>query len=184
MSKIWERLCFACLIILIVAAPARAQLMLHNDASQTVDCMIRAGDRTMGLSVFQVLPIPAGGAVSTKPLCDHLPEVGAYTLTIDLIEPAWREQPLAVRLVRESDGGETVLQDWPAQHYSNGSVMLQATFAEPGRYALSLETVARPPQVFRIPLHVAQPSWRFAALLLVAILGATGLHFWHKRRSS
>lgn len=183
MLEMWERLRFACLIVLMSAVPAQAQLMLHNDASRTVDCMIRAGDQTMGLSVFRVLPVPAGGAVSAKPLCDHLPEVGAYTLTIDLLEPAWREHPLAVRLVRESDGGETVLQNWPAWNYSSGSVMLQATFAEPGRYALILETEARPPLTFRIPLHVAQPSWRFATLLLAVILGATGFYFWRKRRS-
>lgn len=158
--------------------------MLHNDASQAMDCMIHAGDRTMGLSVFRMLSVPAGGAVSAKPLCDHLPEVGSYALTIDLLEPVWREHPLAVRLVREDGGGETVQQNWPPRNYPGGSVMLQTTFTEPGRYALILETEARPPLAFRIPLHVAQPSWRFVVILLMVISGAVGFHFWRKRRSS
>lgn len=183
MSSKWERLCFLCLLILLSAAPVQAQLMLHNDASQTVDCMIRAGDRTMGLSVFPILAVSAGGTISSKALCDHLPEVGAYALTVDLLEPAWREQPLVVRLVRESGDGETSVQAWPARNYSSGSVMLQATFAEPGRYALILETMVKPPRVFRIPLHVAQPPWGLAALLFAVIAGAAGFYFWRKRRS-
>lgn len=183
---------FALLIVLLLMPPAYGQLMIHGDGGGgTGGCLINSGLFPVGFAAYQVESEKGNTATKAetvalpKAFCEHLPQTGTFSFTVDLYDPALRAIPVSLRMVRESGARAEELQSWPAQTYPSGSVVVSVKLDRPGRYALLLHTGKAPLSAsdVRIPLSVANGtprSYWFMVAAGIVLLGASV--YWWKRK--
>jgi hypothetical protein len=142
-------------LVALVAWPAHAQLMLAHEGHHSGDCAVKNGAFPVAFSAYEK---PKGSLPPMHAFCDHVPEgAGELHLTVDLTDLDSREIPIAVRVVMEGhgEGGHEILS-LPAKAYPSGSITFEATFDDPGQYAVLLETEkdGKMTPAVRIPVHV------------------------------
>lgn len=197
MSKgliVWEkRLGQSMLVMLLMMAlPVQAQLMLAHEGHHSGDCSIKTGAFPVNFSAYEP---PKGSLPPMHAFCDHVPTPGDLNITVDLTDLASREIPIAVRLVMEGHGeGGHELMSIPAQAYESGSITFPIKLSELGQYALLLETEkdGKLTTAVRIPIHVggdgghsghgggSGPGMMEIALLLG--VGGVAAYFWSSRK--
>lgn len=183
----------ALLVVLmtLTAPPARAQLMIGHMFHGHGNCSIQTGPFPVEFAAYQVPGPGEDQNIAIHPHCDHIPTPGAVRLSIDLMEPAEREIPLALRLVRIDNGEEKELISVPAKTYPAGVVALETKLDRDGQYALLLDVAKSSSNSggqIRIPMHVGDQagghglSWLTLAIgaILLAAAGSAAW-FWLRR---
>jgi hypothetical protein len=186
---------FALLIVLLLMPLlAYGQLMIHGDGGGGTGCLINSGLFPVGFAAYRVENEKGNTATKAetvalpKAFCEHLPQTGTFSFTVDLYDPALRAIPVSLRMVRESGDRAEELQSWPAQTYPSGSVVVSVKLDRPGRYALLLHAGKAPlsaPDV-RIPLSVANEtprSYWFMVVAGIVLIGAS-VYWWKRKKGT
>jgi hypothetical protein len=131
-------------------------------------CKLRVGPYMMHFTGYQPKTSPE------LEFCEDIPGTGPTIIVLDYIDPSLRDLPVEARIIRDT-GSEADLEaitvfHKPAALYPRGSVVLEHTFDEPGRF-VGLVTVGD--QVSRFPFAVGTRGRR--AMVLYAAFGAVAL---------
>jgi len=110
-------------------------------------CMRRIGENMIHLSVYQPQVDVAGH------YCTDIPQAGNAVLVIDLVDPALREMPIGVKVVKGgSEDGETIADIRPTM-YRDGVINTQKML-EQGRHVLIVTADGLPPLSYKYNLRV------------------------------
>jgi len=138
-------------------------------------CMRRLGDNSMvHLSAYQPQHEPS------DQYCTDIPKEGNTFLVVDLVDPALRNIPIAMRVIRGTNDadGETVTYLRPTYHPDG--VMRGETSLDKGQYTLLIEGQAVPPVRYQYPLRVQminyaktfrEAVWPLIGMLVLTFLG-------------
>ncbi len=124
-------------------AGAHGTVPLEQDS-----CMRRAGSSMVHLSVYQPKIEPKAH------YCTDIPHEGETYLVIDLVDPALRDMPVGIRIVKGSDeaSGETIKAVKP--NYHSDGVVAETVFLEKGQYSVVIKGEGVPPVAYEYPLRV------------------------------
>jgi hypothetical protein len=131
-----------------VHAEAHGGLSMERDT-----CKLRIGSYVMHFTGYQ----PDSSAA--REFCEDIPEIGRTVIVLDYLDDALRDLPVEVRIIRntgdESDLEKVTVFEKPPAVYPRGSVAVEYTFPEPGRF-VGLVTVggSGPQLVSRFPFAV------------------------------
>lgn len=150
-------------------ASAHGKVAMEDDS-----CMRRIGENMVHLSAYQP-QVDEGGHY-----CMDIPKAGNTVLVIDLVDPALREMPISVKVIKGSKAseGETITNARPAL-YQDGVISMQSTFDQ-GKYLVQVTAEGVPPLHYEYHLRVEMINYAevFRAtigpavgLLLTTILG-------------
>jgi len=175
------RLSGAALLCLLVLASPRP-CFAHGGVSMENDvCKLRVGPYMMHFTGYQPKTSPE------LEFCEDIPGTGPTIIVLDYIDSSLRDLPVEARIIRdtgsEADLDAITVYHKPAALYPRGSVVLEHTFDEPGRF-VGLVTVGD--QVSRFPFAVGTRGRR-AMILYVAFravaLAAGGLLYFYSSRA-
>lgn len=164
------------LMLCAVAAPRAA--LAHGGVSIENDrCKLRVGPYVMHFTGYQ----PQSAA--EREFCEDIPSTGLTIIVLDYIDEKLRDLPVDVRIIRdtsdESDLESVTVYHQAAKLYPRGTVSVETTFAEPGRF---VGIVTAGDQASRFPFAVGTGGRRrivlyglFAAVATVA----AGLLFYY-----
>lgn len=150
-------------------AGAHGKVAMEED-----NCMRRIGENMIHLSIYQPQVNEEGH------YCTEIPKAGNAILVIDLVDPALREMPIGVKVMKGSKAGEgdTITNLHPAM-YQDGVISTQSPL-EQGKYLVSITAEGVPPLNYEYHLRVEMINYAevFRAtigpavgLLLTTILG-------------
>jgi len=150
-------------------AGAHGKVAMEED-----NCMRRIGENMIHLSTYQPQVNEEGH------YCTEIPKAGNAILVIDLVDPALREMPIGVKVMKGSKAGEgdTITNLHPAM-YQDGVISTQSPL-EQGKYLVSITAEGVPPLNYEYHLRVEMINYAevFRAtigpavgLLLTTILG-------------
>ena len=150
-------------------AGAHGKVAMEEDS-----CMRRIGENMIHLSTYQPQVNEEGH------YCTEIPKAGNAILVIDLVDPALREMPIGVKVMKGSKAGEgdTVTSLHPAM-YQDGVISTQSPL-EQGKYLVLITAEGVPPLNYEYHLRVEMINYAevFRAtigpavgLLLTTILG-------------
>lgn len=150
-------------------AGAHGKVAMEED-----NCMRRIGENMIHLSTYQPQVNEEGH------YCTEIPKAGNAILVIDLVDPALREMPIGVKVMKGSKAGEgdTVTNLHPAM-YQDGVISTQSPL-EQGKYLVLITAEGVPPLNYEYHLRVEMINYAevFRAtigpavgLLLTTILG-------------
>lgn len=150
-------------------AGAHGKVAMEEDS-----CMRRIGENMIHLSAYQPQVDEEGH------YCTDIPHAGNTILVIDLVDPALREMPIGMKIIKGSKAseGETVSNMRPAM-YQDGVISTQDVL-EQGKYLILITAEGVPPLNYEYHLRVEMINYAdvFRAtigpavgLLLTAILG-------------
>lgn len=149
-------------------AGAHGKVAMEDDS-----CMRRIGENMIHLSIYQPQVDEEGH------YCTDIPKMGSTILVIDLVDPALREMPIGMKIIRgDRTEGETVTDLRPAV-YQDGVISTQKAL-EQGKYLIQVTAEGVPPLHYEYHLRVEMINYADAfrasvgplvGLLLIAILG-------------
>ncbi|WP_308811241.1 MULTISPECIES: hypothetical protein [Nitrosomonas] len=150
-------------------AGAHGKVAMEED-----NCMRRIGENMIHLSTYQPQVNEEGH------YCTEIPKAGNAILVIDLVDPALREMPIGVKVMKGSKAGEgdTITNLHPAM-YQDGVISTQSPL-EQGKYLVLITAEGVPPLNYEYHLRVEMINYAevFRAtigpavgLLLTTILG-------------
>lgn len=150
-------------------AGAHGKVAMEEDS-----CMRRIGENMIHLSAYQPQVDEEGH------YCTDIPHAGNTILVIDLVDPALREMPIGMKIIKGSKAseGETVSNMRPAM-YQDGVISTQDVLDQ-GKYLILITAEGVPPLNYEYHLRVEMINYAdvFRAtigpavgLLLTAILG-------------
>ncbi len=164
------------LAALFIMVPRLA--LAHGGLSMEQDtCKLRIGPYAMHFTGYQP------EATGTKEFCEDIPELGDTIVAFDAIDPPLREQPLDVRVIRdtgdESDIEAVTVLHLPAKVYPTGSVTFEHDFKEAGKFVGVVTTSdANGQYVSRFPFSVAKGWSRFRPYMFVGLVILAGIGFY------
>ncbi len=150
-------------------AGAHGKVEMEDDS-----CMRRIGENMIHLSVYQPQVDVEGH------YCTNIPQAGNAVLVIDLVDPALREMPVGIKVVRGSneEDGEIIADMRPAI-YDSGVINTQKML-EQGKHTLVVTADGLPPLSYRYNLRVEMINYEevfrasigpLVGILLTTILG-------------
>lgn len=151
------------------AAAAHGKVSLEEDS-----CVRRIGDNMVHLSAYQPQFEPSAQ------YCTEIPKGGDTYLVVDLIDPALRDMPIGMRVVKgtsETDD-ETVTYLRPSYHPDG--VIKGETSLDQGLYTVIITAEGMPPLRYQYPLRVQMINYAnifrtavgpLIGLLLLTLLG-------------
>lgn len=149
-------------------AGAHGKVDMEDDS-----CMRRIGENIIHLSTYQPQVDKAGH------YCTDIPKIGSTIMVIDLVDPALREMPIGLKIIRgDRVEGETVTDLRPAV-YQDGVISMQKEL-EQGKYLIQVTAEGVPPLHYEYHLRVEMINYAevfrasigpVVGLLLTAILG-------------
>jgi hypothetical protein len=162
------------LALLLVATLYSGFVSAHGKESLEEDsCVRRIGQNMVHLSAYQPQFEP------TAQYCTEIPKGGDTFLVIDLVDPAMRDMPIGMKVVRgTNEEDETVTQQRPAYH-PDGVIQGQ-TSLDQGLYTVFITAEGVPPLRYQYPLRVQMINYAeifraavgpLIGLLLLAVLG-------------
>lgn len=162
------------LALLLIATLYSTAVSAHGRESLEEDsCVRRIGENMVHLSAYQPQFEP------TAQYCTEIPKGGDTFLVIDLIDPAMRDMPIGMKVVRgTSEEDEMVTQLRPAYH-PDGVIQGQ-TSLDQGLYTVFITAEGVPPLRYQYPLRVQMINYAeifraavgpLIGLLLLAVLG-------------
>ena len=163
------RLGGAALLCLLAGLANPPPSSAHGGVSMENDvCKLRVGPYMLHFTGYQPKTSPE------LEFCEDIPGTGPTIIVLDYIDASLRDLPVEARIIRDT-GSEADLEGItvyhkPAALYPRGSVVLEHTFDEPGRF-VGLVTVGD--QVSRFPFAVGTRGRR--AMILYVAFGAVAL---------
>lgn len=149
-------------------AGAHGKVAMEDDS-----CMRRIGENMIHLSAYQPQVDGEGH------YCTDIPRVGSTIMVIDLVDPALREMPIGMKIIRgDRAEGETVTDLRPAV-YQDGVISMQKDL-EQGKYLIQVTAEGVPPLHYEYHLRVEMINYAevfrasigpVVGLLLTVILG-------------
>jgi len=150
-------------------AGAHGKVTMEEDS-----CMRRIGENMIHLSAYQPQVDEEGH------YCTDIPKAGNAILVIDLVDPALREMPIGMKVIKGSraDEGETVTNIRPAL-YQDGVISTQSVLDQ-GEYLIQITAEGVPPLNYEYHLRVEMINYAevfrasigpIVGLLLTTILG-------------
>ncbi|MBA4141853.1 MAG: hypothetical protein H0X43_02375 [Nitrosospira sp.] len=126
------------------AAAAHGRVSLEEDT-----CMRRLGDNSMvHLSAYQPQYEPS------DQYCTDIPKEGNTFLVVDLVDPALREIPIGIRVVRGTNETEDETVTYLRPTYHPDGVIKGETSLGKGLYTVFITGEAVPPVYYQYPLRV------------------------------
>ena len=161
-------------MLLLITTLYSGFVSAHGKESLEEDsCVRRIGENMVHLSAYQPQFEP------TAQYCTEIPKGGDTFLVIDLVDPAMRDMPIGMKVVRgTSEEDEMVTQLSPA-HHPDGVIQGQ-TNLDQGLYTLFITAEGVPPLRYQYPLRVQMINYAeifraavgpLIGLLLLAVLG-------------
>lgn len=133
-------------------------------------CKLRVGPYLMHFTGYQPQTAPE------LEFCEDIPGTGQTMIVLDFIDAKLRDLPVEARIIRdtgdESDFEGITVYHKPTAVYPRGSVVLEHTFDEPGRF-IGIVTVDR--VVSRFPFAVGTRGRRAVLLYVLGAAGALGV---------
>ena len=148
----------------------------HGKVSMEEDtCMRRLGDNSMvHLSAYQPQYEPS------DQYCTEIPKGGDTFLVVDLVDPALRDIPIGVRIVKGSHETEDETVTYLRPTYHPDGVIKGETSLDKGEYTVFITGEAIPPVHYQYPLRVELVNYAktfraaigpLIAVLLLSLLG-------------
>jgi len=126
------------------AAAAHGKVAMEEDT-----CMRRLGDNSMvHLSAYQPQYEPS------DQYCTDIPKGGNTFLVVDLVDPALRDIPIGMRIVKGTDEAEDETVSYVRPSYHPDGVMKGETSLDKGTYTVFITGEAVPPVRYEYPLRV------------------------------
>jgi hypothetical protein len=124
-------------------AGAHGKVAMEEDS-----CMRRVGENMIHLSIYQPQIDEEGH------YCTDIPKIGNTILVVDLVDPALREIPIGMKVIKGSkaDEGETVAHIRPAL-YHDGVISTQGVLDQ-GKYLVMVTAEGIPPLNYEYHLRV------------------------------
>lgn len=150
-------------------ASAHGKVAMEDDS-----CMRRIGENMIHLSTYQPQVNESGH------YCTDIPKAGSTVLVIDLVDPALRDMPIGVKVIKGSNAseGETIANTRPAL-YQDGVISMSSALDQ-GKYLVQVTAEGVPPLHYEYHMRVEMINYAdvFRAsigpavgLLLTTILG-------------
>ena len=149
----------------------------HGTASGEDDpCVRQVGERVVHFNAYQPQYELKGQ------YCTDIPEAGDTFLVVDLVDPAWRTEPVGMRIVKGANGtdGEIVADIRPTTHPDG--VLRSELRLDEGLYTVSIATetqnlLKRPQYRLRVHMTDYQQLMRTVAVPLFGVLLAAWLGY-------
>lgn len=126
------------------AAAAHGKVAMEEDT-----CMRRLGDNSMvHLSAYQPQYEPS------DQYCTDIPKGGNTFLVVDLVDPALRDIPIGMRIVKGTDEAEDETVSYVRPSYHPDGVIKGETSLDKGMYTVFITGEAVPPVRYEYPLRV------------------------------
>ena len=159
----------AAAMVLVCALFTPSAVSAHGGLSMEDDlCKLRIGSWNMHFTGYQP------DASSAQEFCEDIPSTGRTIVVLDFLDAELRALPVEVRIIRDT-GDEsnldaiTVFHQPPAV-YERGSLSIEHTFPEPGKFVGLVTVGGGSAQVSRFPFAVGTQGMR--TLLLYVLFGA------------
>ena len=151
------------------AAAAHGKESLEEDS-----CVRRIGENMVHLSAYQPQFEP------TAQYCTEIPKVGDTFLVVDLVDPAMRDMPIGMRVVKGTSETEDETITYVRPSYHPDGVIRGETSLDQGLYTVIITAEGTPPLRYQYPLRVQMINYAnifrtavgpLIGLLLLALLG-------------
>ena len=137
------------MVLLIVAALYPGAANAHGGADLEVDPCVRwVGESAVHFNAYQ----PQYELKAQY--CTEIPKTGETFLVVDLVDPALRNVPVGLRIVKGIDGAEAqTVADWRPSHHPAGVVSGETTLDQ-GLYRVIITAEGRNPLRYQYLLRV------------------------------
>ncbi len=157
------------MMLLLVTALYPGAAVAHEGADLEVDPCVRwVGESAVHFNAYQ----PQYELKAQY--CTDIPKTGETFLVVDLVDPALRNVPVGLRIVKGSGSGETEAQtvaDWRPSHHPTGVVSGEATLDE-GLYRVIITAEGRNPSRYQYLLRVQMIDYqKLMRSVVVPLLG-------------
>jgi hypothetical protein len=151
------------------AAGAHGKVSLEEDS-----CVRRIGENMVHLSAYQPQFEP------TAQYCTEIPKSGDTYLVVDLIDPALREMPIGMRVIKGTSEADDETVSYLRPSYHPDGVIKGETSLDQGLYTVIITAEGLPPLRYQYPLRVQMINYAnifrtavgpLIALLLLILLG-------------
>ena len=153
-------------VLILVAALYPGAAAAHGDAPPDADpCSRRMGESVVHFSAYQ----PQYELKAQY--CTEIPKIGETFLVVDLVDPALRNVPVGMRIVKGVDGtidgteAQTVA-DWRPSHHPDGVVRGEAKLDE-GLYRVIISAEGKNPLRYQYLLRVQMIDYQKLVLSVV-----------------
>ncbi len=168
----------------LAAALYSGAVAAHGRVSMEEDtCMRRLGDNSMvHLSAYQPQYEPS------DQYCTEIPKGGDTFLVVDLVDPALRDIPISVRIVKGSHETEDETVSYLRPTYHPDGVIKGETSLDKGEYTVFITGEAVPPVHYQYPLRVELVNYAktfraaIGPLIAVLLLSLLGYKVMHSKR--
>lgn len=147
----------------------------HGNVSLEEDsCVRRIGENMVHLSAYQPQFEP------TAQYCTEIPKSGDTYLVVDLIDPALREMPIGMRVIKGTSEVDDETVSYLRPSYHPDGVIKGETSLDQGLYTVIITAEGMPPLRYQYPLRVQMINYAnifrtavgpLIALLLLVLLG-------------
>ena len=164
-------------VLILVAALYPGVAAAHGDAPPDADpCSRRMGESVVHFSAYQ----PQYELKAQY--CTEIPKIGETFMVVDLVDPALRNVPVGMRVVKGVDGtidgteAQTVA-DWRPSHHPDGVVRGEAKLDE-GLYRVIITAEGKNPLRYQYLLRVQMIDYQKLVLSVVEPLVVLLLLAW------
>jgi hypothetical protein len=164
-----------CALVLATATYSGAAIAHGRVAMEEDTCMRRLGDNSMvHLSAYQPQHEPS------DQYCTDIPKEGNTFLVVDLVDPALRDIPIAMRVVRGTSEMDDETVTYVRASYHPDGVIRGETSLDKGQYTVFITGEAVPPVRYEYPLRVQMINyaktfraavWPVIAMLVLTFIG-------------
>lgn len=165
------------MVLILVAALYPGVAAAHGDAPPEADpCSRRIGESVVHFSAYQ----PQYELKAQY--CTEIPKIGETFIVVDLVDPALRNVPVGLRVVKGVEGtidgteAQTVA-DWRPSHHPDGVVRGEAKLDE-GLYRVIISAEGKNPQRYQYLLRVQMIDYQKLVLSVVEPLVGLLLLAW------
>jgi hypothetical protein len=160
-------------VLLLVAALDPGAAPAHEGADLEVDPCVRwIGESAVHFNAYQ----PQYELKAQY--CTDIPKTGETFLVVDLVDPALRNVPVGLRIVKGIDGTEAqTVADWRPSHHPAGVVSGETTLDE-GLYRVIITAEGRNPLRYQYLLRVQMIDYQKLVRSVVAPLIGLLLFTW------
>ena len=157
------------IVLLLVAALYPGAGVAHEGADLDVDPCVRwVGESAVHLSSYQPQ------YELRAQYCTDIPKTGETFLVVDLVDPALRNVPVGLRIVKGSGGTEAeakTVGDWRPSHHPTGVVSGETTLDE-SLYRVIITAEGQKPLRYQYLLRVQMTDYqKLVNSLVVPLLG-------------
>lgn len=142
-------------IIFLASMLYSAVVVAHGRVEMEDDsCMRQIGENMIHLSAYQPQNDIAGH------YCTDIPLAGDTVLVVDLVDPAMREMPVGLKVLkgRSEEDGEIVTNLQPT-YYQDGVISTKSPLLDKGIYSVFVTAEGMPPLSYRYQLRVEMMNW-------------------------